>query len=214
MEEKLTKIDKLYTEFYNRFDSLLDEFDKLNFEVSATESPFLHDGEEESMMDIALYIGGKPILDFLNDWGSPLRVYNISPKVRFAVNIPFLEKLYPNSKVLNFQLCEMVPEERTDKAFLLVPHSPDFFDRLRILARMKENIATLDEGICNMGIEFISSPKTDEEVDELTSMAFFDSWAIYDGVRLDTSPKNRDKDALRCLLEKAIEDNKSAFDRK
>ena len=212
MEEQLTKIDKLYAEFYNRFDSLLDEFDKLNFEISAMESPFIHDGEEESMMDIVLRTGGKSVMDFRNDWGSPLAEHNILPDLRFTANIPVFQKRYSNSTVLNFRLCEMIPDEKTDKAFLLVPHSPDFFDRLRILARVKENISTLDEGICNMGIEFISSPKTDKEEDELASMAFFDSWAIYDGVRLDTSPKNRDTDALRCLLEKAIEDNKAVFD--
>ena len=206
MEKKQTKTDKLYTEFYNRIDSLLDEFDKFNFEVSATESPFFLDGEEESMMDTVLYCSSKPVVDFLNDWGAPLVEYNILPDLRFTANIPIFENRYPDSKVLNFRLCDMIPDEKTDKAILLVPHSPDFFDRLRILARVKENISVLNEGICNKGIELYSSPKADNEIDALLSMAFFDSWAIYDGIQLDTSPERKDLDALRSMLRKAIKD--------
>ena len=207
MEEKLIRTYKLYTEFYNRIDSLLDEFDKINFEVSATESPFLHDGEEESTMDTVLYCNGKPVVDFLNDWGSPLVEHNILPDLRFTANIPIFENRYPDSKVLNFRLCEMVPDEKTDKEFLLIPHAPAFFDRLRILARVKENISVLNEGVCNKGIEIYSTPKADNEIDALLSMAFFNSLAIYDGIQLDTSPERKDPEALKSMLRKAIKDN-------
>lgn len=201
---------RLYSDFYKKFSLLLSEYEKENIAVAKKESPFIHDGEEESMMDSVLNERSKPLAKFLNDWGSPLWEYRIEPILSVSSSeLPLVYTLLTRnvSRMMNFRLSVSIPEKKTNEEILIVPNNPEFFDRLRILARARENLDTLTEGLCNMGIEITFTKGLNQEADNLLTMVFYDSQVIYDGIVLETAPDKRDVNALQSLLKNILKAN-------
>ena len=205
--------EELYSDFYTRFCNLIDEFDKKNFALSKKRTPFIHDLEEENMMDTVLNNWpSDTYYRFLKGWGSPLNDYLILPAVRYFEKGALIYNGLRRTLEMNFRLCKSIPEKRTEKELVIVPHSPEFFDRLRIYSRVYENFVLLNEGLgAHTGIEISSTDGMQQEMESLLEMALFDSIVIYDDTSLDTSPEKRDEDALKALMRRVIKEHEEVI---